>query len=431
MGLGTIAKGLGAWGLGAATGLAAFSVKKLQTNDQDNAVLAIPRNHNFPWRWYPSYKNMPDLKKHHNIMAQVLSTPLYADLYKLSTPNGFTIDHVIQTGVDNPGHPHILTVGAVAGDEETYEVFAPLLDQIIELRHNGYCPEDKHPTTLPSKDEEDDFFAKINGGAFDETYVLSVRCRTGRNVRGLSLPPMCSRAERREVEEVVTRALHNRKLDCEFRGRYYKMPEMSEELQQQLIDEHYLFDKPVSPLLTSAGMARDWPDARGIFHNHKKTFIVWINEEDHMRVISMQKGGNLKEVFERWCRGLRNIEKNVLDDGWEYQYNDHLGYIATCPSNLGTGMRAGVHIRLPYLSQHCKFDDLLEKLRLQKRGVGGVDSPQTGCIYDISNVDRLGKSELTLIQLVIDGVNELVDCEKALENGQDISPRIMGMAAKN
>ena len=89
------------------------------------------------------------------------------------------MDHVIQTGVDNPGHPHILTVGAVAGDEETYEVFAPLLDQIIELRHNGYCPEDKHPTTLPSKDEEDDFFAKIKGGVFDETYVLSVRCRTG------------------------------------------------------------------------------------------------------------------------------------------------------------------------------------------------------------------------------------------------------------
>merc|ERR1719391_611882 len=120
LGLGTLAKGLGAATMGAATGLAAFSVKKL-----------------------------------HNIMAQVLSTPLYADLYKLSTPNGFTIDHVIQTGVDNPGHPHILTVGAVAGDEETYEVFAPLLDQIIELRHNGYCPEDKHPTTLPSKDEED------------------------------------------------------------------------------------------------------------------------------------------------------------------------------------------------------------------------------------------------------------------------------------
>jgi creatine kinase len=160
-------------GLGAA--LAGINYKM----NRDNTVLAVPRNHNFPWRWYPSYKNMPDLKKHHNIMAQVMSTPLYADLYKLSTPNGFTVDHVIQTGVDNPGHPHILTVGAVAGDEETYEVFAPLLDQIIELRHNGYCPEDKHPTTLPSKDEEDEFFGGIDGGIFDETYVLSVRVRTG------------------------------------------------------------------------------------------------------------------------------------------------------------------------------------------------------------------------------------------------------------
>jgi len=44
------------------------------------------------------------------------------------------------------------------------------------------------------------------------------------------------------------------------------------------------------------GMARDWPDARGIYHNDDKNFLVWINEEDHSRIISMQKGGNIKEV---------------------------------------------------------------------------------------------------------------------------------------
>lgn len=49
------------------------------------------------------------------------------------------------------------------------------------------------------------------------------------------------------------------------------------------------------PLLI-AGMARDWPDARGIYHNDAKTFVVWVNEEDHSRIISMQKGGNMKEV---------------------------------------------------------------------------------------------------------------------------------------
>ena len=47
------------------------------------------------------------------------------------------------------------------------------------------------------------------------------------------------------------------------------------------------------------GMARDWPDARGIWHNDAKNFLVWVNEEDHLRLISMQKGGNMKAVFER------------------------------------------------------------------------------------------------------------------------------------
>ena len=54
----------------------------------------------------------------------------------------------------------------------------------------------------------------------------------------------------------------------------------------------------------------------------------------------------------------------------EYMWNEHLGYILTCPSNLGTGVRAGVHLKIPKLSAHPKFDEALKKLRLQKRGTG-------------------------------------------------------------
>ena len=56
-------------------------------------------------------------------MAKCLTREMYAQLRDRATPSGFTLDNVIQTGVDNPGHPFIMTVGAVAGDEETYEVF--------------------------------------------------------------------------------------------------------------------------------------------------------------------------------------------------------------------------------------------------------------------------------------------------------------------
>ena len=89
--------------------------------------------------------------------------------------------------------------------------------------------------------------------------------------------------------------------------RYYPLNRMTDADQEQLIADHFLFDKPVSPLLTCAGMARDWPDARGIWHNEKKNFLVWINEEDHTRVISMETGGDMAAVFERFCTGLNKV----------------------------------------------------------------------------------------------------------------------------
>ena len=82
---------------------------------------------------------------------------------------------------------------------------------------------------------------------------------------------------------------------------------MTEAEQDALIADHFLFDKPVSPLLTSAGMARDWPEARGIWHNDDKNLLVWINEEDHVRIISMERSGNMTAVFKRFCDGCNDV----------------------------------------------------------------------------------------------------------------------------
>ena len=105
-------------------------------------------------------------------------------------------------------------------------------------------------------------------------------------------------------------------------------------------------------------------------------------------------------------------------------WNEHLGYVLTCPSNLGTGLRAGVHIKLPLLSVHPKFGEVLSKLRLQKRGTGGVDTESTDATFDISNLDRIGYSEVKLVQNVIDGINTLVQFEKALEQKKSIDDAV-------
>jgi len=364
---------------------------------------------------YKPEEDYPDLSKHNNWMAKCLTPEIYAKLRDKTTPSGFSLDGVIQTGVDNPGHPFIMTVGCVAGDEETYEVFKDLLDPVIDGRHNGYKPDQKHPTDLDYK--------KLKNANLDDKYVLSSRVRTGRSIKGISLPPHCTRAERRKVETLVTEALNS--LDGDFKGKYYPLSKMTDKEQEQLIEDHFLFDKPVSPLLTCAGMARDWPDARGIWHNDKKTFLVWVNEEDHTRVISMQKGGNMGEVFERFCVGLQKVEDCMKKKGSQYMWNDHLGFVLTCPSNLGTGLRGGVHVKIPKLSADEKrLDSILDLLRLQKRGTGGVDTAATGGTYDISNADRLGYGEVQLVQWVVDGVNLLIQMEKRLEKGEKIDDLI-------
>nr|XP_042125208.1 creatine kinase M-type [Peromyscus maniculatus bairdii] len=319
---------------------------------------------------YKPEEEYPDLSKHNNHMAKVLTPDLYKKLRDKETPSGFTLDDVIQTGVDNPGHPFIMTVGCVAGDEESYTVFKDLFDPIIQDRHGGYKPTDKHKTDLNHENLK-------GGDDLDPNYVLSSRVRTGRSIKGYTLPPHCSRGERRAVEKLsVEGEVPNSCTRFRFR------------------------------------------------HNDNKSFLVWVNEEDHLRVISMEKGGNMKEVFRRFCVGLQKIEEIFKKAGHPFMWNEHLGYVLTCPSNLGTGLRGGVHVKLANLSKHAKFEEILTRLRLQKRGTGGVDTAAVGAVFDISNADRLGSSEVEQVQLVVDGVKLMVEMEKKLEKGQAIDDMI-------
>merc|ERR1711962_1489698 len=98
-------------------------------------------------------------------------------------------------------------------------------------------------------------------------------------------------------------------------------------------------------------------------------------------------------------------------------HHERLGYILTCPSNLGTGLRAGVMIKIPCASSQANFQDWLKERGLQARGCGGVDSASVGGVYDISNSDRLGKSEVELVNTLFDGVQALIQWEQSLEGG--------------
>ena len=99
----------------------------------------------------------------------------------------------------------------------------------------------------------------------------------------------------------------------------------------------------------------------------------------------------------------------------KFAHDDHLGYITSCPTNLGTALRGSVHIKLPKLSQKKeKFQAIADKYYVQIRGIHGEHSESDDGVFDISNRRRLGRSEKQLVQDMIDGVRAMIEAEKAL-----------------
>merc|ERR1719238_2190274 len=214
------------------------------------------------------------------------------------------------------------------------------------------------------------------------------------------------------------------KFEGDLAGEYYPLTGMEEAVRQQLVNDHFLFISGDKNLI-AAGMERDWPEGRGIFHNKDKTFLVWVNEEDQLRIISMQKGGDVKGVFERLARAIKAVGDSVkAESGKDFQISPKFGYIHSCPTNLGTGMRASVHVDLPGWTKDS-IDALKARcdgMGLQPRGTRGESGGQTGHTYDISNKHRLGYSEVQLVQTMIDGVNTLwkEDLELQKKHGMQI-----------
>jgi len=330
------------------------------------------------------------------MLCKHLTPEVFEALKDKKTANGFTLEQAIHSGVKNIDSG----IGVYAGDEETYEVFAALFDPIIAEYH-GFSKEDKHKSNLNPDD--------LNAPDPDPEgkYIISTRIRVGRNVDSMPLGPAISNEQRNSVEASVVSGLKT--LQGELSGSYYPLLGMSKEVQETLIKDHFLF-KEGDRFLDAAGLNRNWPEGRGIYHNTDKTFLVWVNEEDQLRIISMQQGGDIKEVFTRLANAIKSIETKV-----PFSYTNHLGYITSCPTNLGTAMRASVHIALPRLAKDMEaFKVITDKHHLQIRGIHGEHSESEGGVYDISNLRRLGVTEVEAVQDMYDGVLALIEAEKAL-----------------
>jgi len=345
----------------------------------------------------------PNIQSKHSLVAKHVTKERWDKLaaHKTAT-SGFTLAKAIACAVDFDNQH----CGIYAGDWDSYKDFKDVFDPIIQEYH-GISADAVHTSDMDVE--------KIKGNIAPEVPVHSVRIRVGRSIDGFGLSPGITKEQRVGVENLMKSAFA--KLPGDLAGNYYPLTGMDEKVRQQLVDDHFLFVSGDRNLQV-AGMERDWPEGRGIFHNAEKTFLVWVNEEDQLRIISMQMGGDVRGVFERLARGIKAVGDSVqAESGKGFMLDAKYGYVHSCPTNLGTGMRASVHVDLPGWTKEGleALKVRCEELKVQPRGTRGESGGQTGCTYDISNKHRLGYSEVELVQCMIDGVNTLYAEDVALQ----------------
>lgn len=330
-------------------------------------------------------------------LKQCLTKEIWEEYKDQSCDAGVSFKTCIFSGVANQDSG----IGTYAGSHQAYTKFNKLFDQVVQNYHK-HGPTDKHVSNMNAEELENYEFTEDQ-----QKMVNSTRIRVGRNFADYPLGPGVTKEQRLEIMNKVVEACNN--FDDDLKGKFYPLETMSQEDQKQLIEDHFLF-KEGDRFLAAANLNRDWPSGRGIFHNAAKTFLIWVNEEDQLRIISMQPGADIKAVFSRLQRAATKIEQYL-----KFAHDDHLGYITSCPTNLGTAMRASVHIKLPKLMNNKeKFNKIAEEYYVQIRGIHGEHTETNDGVFDISNLRRLGRSEKDLVQDMINGVRALMEAEAAL-----------------
>ncbi len=136
-----------------------------------------------------------------------------------------------------------------------------------------------------------------------------------------------------------------------------------------------------------------------------------INEEDHIRIQCLFSGLQIKEALDK-----ANVVDDILEEQFDYAFDEKLGYLTSCPTNVGTGLRASVMVHLPALvltRQMSRIVPAINQLGLVVRGIYGEGTEALGNIFQISNQITLGKSEEDIVDDLVSIVQQIITQERA------------------
>ncbi len=228
----------------------------------------------------------------------------------------------------------------------------------------------------------------------EKDIVISSRIRLARNIEGMKLPNNMSIEEGTKVIDMIKEAMVK---DDNY--ELYNIEELTRQERELFVENHLISpDLLKKPSISSFLLRKD------------EKVTIMINEEDHIRIQVLFSGLNLDESFK-----VCNEVDDLIEDSINYSFDEKFGYITSCPTNTGTGLRASVMVHLPSLVRTGSINGILQavsQLGLAVRGLYGEGSGSLGNIFQISNQVTLGETEEEIVSKLKGIVTQIIGRER-------------------
>ncbi len=231
-------------------------------------------------------------------------------------------------------------------------------------------------------------------GDFADT-VFSTRVRLARNLRGFPFDKKLSREAATEIISRIEKALEGKDYSKQ------NLDDLTPVATEALVEQH---------LISREFATKKTPHA--LFRNDSKSLSLMACEEDHIRLQCILPGLALQDAFR-----IATECDDLLDASLDIAFDEKLGYLTHCPTNLGTGLRASVMLFLPALTAAGGIPSLsrqLAKIGLTMRGLYGEGSESRGCLYQVSNQVTLGVSQEEILARLEKAVMSIIENERKL-----------------
>ena len=223
----------------------------------------------------------------------------------------------------------------------------------------------------------------MTGEGADNAIVLTSRIRLARNLKGEPFPGWAKKEQRQHTLDLLRPAAEG--LPCMKDAFSQELDDLTSVQKQVLVERH---------LISREHAARGEGSAAVI--ERRQSVALMLNEEDHLRMQSIRPGMALRAAYDALAEVDEEIEQSL-----EIAFDHELGYLTTCPTNLGTGLRASSMLHLPALVLSDQIGQVLQavnKIGLAVRGLYGEGTESLGNLFQISNQSTLGESEETILR---------------------------------